>query len=888
MRSRGGKSGDHPAAGLLWAAALFSICAASPAGTTGSISGAVTGSSGEPMIGASVMIEGTRLGAVTDAGGRFFILAIPPGTYTVLARMVGMTELGKEGVKVLADQTTTVDFQLGIQPAGRTVVQVTDQRSLILETVPSTIHVLDLREMSLLPVPDILDVIGRQPGVVTQGGALHVRGGRPGEVAFLLDGIPVNSPMTNSFASVVPLTALSETSIITGGMSAEYGNAMSGVVSMISRDGGPVLGGDVIVRAGDLDEIGSEEIARNYSEPSENDTYRGGAIDVECSLGGPEPISSELLPALGIDVPGDMTFFGTARYIRSGRDLTDSRGYWENNWQNGFTGSMKITDRPSASTRISLLGFYNYRQSGWDEWAWSRFDQPVYIGGVPYLGGDPDYAIPVRFQETGGVTGVVTQLLSENTYLDLRVNQNRFCHWRRIRSEDGGYLGEGYSPADWLSGFYPAPRIADSLGFYHAGIHPEVWLESRSTVSNGGADVTSRLSGVLEVKAGLEGSYYDIYDYSVYAEAPGVTYVSLWKAWPHSAAAYAQALWRFSGGMVMNTGLRFDMFSPNTRMLDLETGGVTDVPDKYQLSPRFGITHPVTDRDVFFGTYGHYFQMPDMNEMFFGTDYGLSGVYSIVGNPDLQAERTTAYEVGVRHRFTDAASLAVSAFSKDITGLVRTSEYFSESYDYYFVYENDDSHATVRGLELKLLELPGSWWSGSVGYSYSIARGRYSTPAEDYQYESGGFIISPTTDNYLDWDQRHTADAHLTLECPDGGGPDLGEIRVLGGSSLSLDWSWGSGFPFSPPAGDSEQPDINTERYPWTMQTDLGAAKRIRALGAEFRAGLTIYNLFDRRNVDKIFDTGYYLETGDPGGIMGNPGAWSAARHIYFNAGISW
>jgi outer membrane receptor protein involved in Fe transport len=867
---------------------LAAFSAVSTAGITGSLSGVVTDSSGEPLVGASVMVEGTGFGAVTDADGGYFILAIPPGTYTVDARMVGMTEVGKEGIRVIADQTSRVDFELSVSPVGRTVIQVTDQRSLVLETVPSTIHVIDFREMRLMPVPDLLDILRRQPGIISQGGAMHVRGGRPGEVAFLLDGIPVRSPMTNAFASVVPLTAISETSVTTGGMSAEYGNAMSGVVNMVSRDGGSELTGDVLVRSGDLEEIGSEEIARNYSEPSENDSYRGDAIDVECALGGPEPLSSFLLPAIGIHVPGDVTFFGTARYLRSGRDLLDSRGYWENNWQNGFTGSMKLTSRPSTTTRISVLGFYTYRQSGWDEWAWSRYDQPAYIEGEPYLGDDPDYAIPIRFQETGGITGTITQMLSDATYLDLKVNQNRFCHWRRIRSEDGGYVGEGYSPGDWLTGFYPTPRVADSLGFYHAGIHPEVWLESRSTVTNARMDLTSRLSSIVELKTGVEGAYYDIYDYSVYADSPGNTYVSLWEAWPHSAAAYAQTLWRFSGGMVMNTGLRFDMFAPNSRMLDIETGQAVDVPDKYQLSPRFGITHPVTDRDVFFGTYGHYFQMPNLNEMFFGTDYSLSGVYSIVGNPDLQAERTSAYEVGVRHRFTDTASLGISAFNKDITGLVRTSEYFSETYDYYFVYENDDSHATVRGLEVKLLKLPGGSWSGSLGYSYMIARGRYSSPTEAYEYESGGFIVNPTSDSYLDWDQRHTADAHLTLDVQRSEGPRLSGYPILEGSTLSLDWTYGSGFPFSPPAGGSIEPEINTERYPSTMQTDLGVSRKFWAAGLELEAGMTVYNLFDNRNLSKIFDAGYYLETGLPGGEMGNPGAWAPARHLFFHLGVSW
>ena len=876
------------ASSVLTIAQLLLCAGLAAAGTTGSIAGVVSSTDGDPQPGATVYVPGTAYGAITDSNGEYFIYNMPAGLYDVSARMVGMATVTKEGIRVIADQMTRVDFELGVDPSGHTVIEVRDQRSLILASVPSTIHFLDLSEVRLMPVRGILDVLARQPGIVTQGGAMHVRGGRPGEVAFLVDGIPVRSPMTNTFSSVLPLSAITETSVMTGGVSAEYGNAMSGVVNMVSRDGGDTYEGEASARYGDLTEFGGENVSRNYCEPSENDDYRSGAVDVDCALGGPEPLTSHLLPLLGIHLPGEVTFFGSARLLVSGRDLEDSRGNWENNWQNGFNGSLKLTARPTARTTISLLGYYDYRQSGWDEWAWSRYDEAVYISGSLYPGLDPDYAIPIRFWETGGVTGTLTQMLTDATFMELKINQNRFCQWRRIREPEGGYYGEGYSPTDWITVVYPSPRVTDSLGFYHSGIHPEVWLESCSLVSTGKLDLTSRMSSLVELKTGIEGIYYDIYDYSVHMEEQGLAYASLWQAYPFSGAAYVQATLRFGAGMVLNTGLRFDMFDPNCTMFELEEGANVDVPAKSQLSPRFGLSHPVTDRDVFFATYGHYFQMPNLNEMFYGTDYGLPGMSSIVGNPDLEAQRTIAYEVGLRHRFDDTSSLALSAFYKDITGLVRTVEHYSETYDFYHLYENDDSHGSVRGLECKLLKLPGGWWSGNLGYSFCIAKGRYSTSTQAYGYSEGGASIEPTEDNYLDWDQRHTASAHVTFAAPDDMGPFLLGHGLLGRSSVSIDWSYGSGFPFSPPGGTSEQPEINTERYPWTMQTDLSLSKRFGAGPADVEVGATVHNLFNRRNLDKIFDPGYYLSTGSPGGEIGNPGAWSAARHMYFRLSVYW
>ncbi|MCD4848934.1 MAG: TonB-dependent receptor [Candidatus Aegiribacteria sp.] len=857
------------------------------AGTTGRIAGTVTSAEGNPLVGASVIVDGTPYGAITDPNGEYFINILTPAEYSLSARMVGMAEVTKEGIIVVADQSTTVDFSLQEQAAGRTVIRVTDQRSLILQDVPSTIYVIDRDEIRLMPVIGLLDVVSRQPGIVSRGGAIHVRGGRAGEVSFLLDGISTQSPLSNAFISTVPLMALSRTSIITGGFPAEYGNAMSGIVNMITRDGGDDFEANLQVRTGEMTEFGYENISRNYSEPSENNNFRSDMINLECSIGGPEPVTTHILPSIGIEIPGEMRFFAAASYIRSGRDLQDSRGYWENNWQNGITASGKLTYRPTGRTRISLLSYYTWRNMGWDEWLWSRYDQAVYINDEIHLGGDPDYALPIKFQENAGATISLTHSFSDIIFMNLSLNQNRTCNWRRVEDRNGGYIGEGYEPNDWYVFFLPQPRIADEFGFYHSGIHPDVWLDSRSTVTNLKFNLTSFLNSNIELKTGLEARYYDIYDYSVYVEDQGDIYTSLWRAYPFSGALYAMAKVESSGGLVVTPGIRLDMFDANTAMYELEEGGSIDVSRKYQLSPRLGISHPVTDRDVFFSTYGHYFQMANFNQLFYGTDYNLSGSYNIIGNPDLDAQRTIAYEAGLRHRFNDLSSISVSVFNKDVTGLVRTANNSSVTPGEYYIYENDDSHGTLRGLELKFLRLPGSILSGSMSYTYSISKGRYSSSVEQRGYSSSGFTFPPPEDSYLDWDQRHTADAQVNLVVPREEGPELGGLRPFEGTSLTISWTWGSGFPYSPPSGGSEQPQVNTERYPFTMETNIGLTRQFWPGFCEIELGLTIYNLFNRQNLIRIFDTGYYMETSEPGGVSGNPGTWSPARHIMLRLGVS-
>lgn len=870
--------------GALVAMLVFSSLAA--ASDTGAVTGRVLDARGGPVIGAAVLVEGTDFGSMTDARGGFYIPRLSPGDYSITARMVGMASSTVHGVTVVSGRDTNLEITLRDEAAGATVITVTGQRNLILESVPSTIHVVDREEIETMPVSGIIDVIQRQAGVSVQGGEIHVRGGRSGEVAFLLDGVSVRSPVTNSYVASVPLSAIAEASTITGGFGAEYGNALSGVVKMVVREGGPRLQGEVETGYGSNTAFGYESGERNYDSQWENDDFRGRCLEGRVSLGGPEPITSTVLPVLGIRLPGEMRFFAALERTGSGFNLKDSRGFWDNNWQHNLSGCLNLSYRPDPSTGVSYLGRYSYRQSGWDEWAWSRLDRPAYVEGIPYLGENADFALPIRFDETWGVTAGLSRLLGESDLLEVSLDRSEFCQWRRIRSEGGGYLGEGLTPAAWFGEFFPE-RVEDSLGFFHHGIHSSVWLDSRSSVWTMKADLTNQLGRMLKLKTGIEGSLFDIYDFSVFSGAQGETWVNIWKARPFSGAAYVQTTANFSGAMVLETGLRLDAFYPNTDMV-MPGGGVSSrVPAKTQLSPRFGVTHPISDRDVFFASYGRYFQMPTLNQMFSGTSYNLSGDYSIVGNPDLEAVRTISYEAGVRHRINELSTLSVSAFYKQITGLVQTSPLAGEGQEFFFMYENDESYATVQGAEITVIRLPGRFLSGSLGYTYSIAEGRYSSAVDQYRYSAEGYGIIPVDDNYLDWDRRHSAQAHIGLTTGTGEGPVVLGTRPFESTGVTLSWMWGSGLPFSP-ASTGAYPLINTMRLPWTMQTDLGFSRRFRTALGELQAELTVFNLFDRKNIERVFDPGIYAAGGDPGGTMSNPAAFSSARHVFMSLGVRW
>ncbi|MEJ2053293.1 MAG: TonB-dependent receptor, partial [Calditrichaceae bacterium] len=177
------------------------------AGTVGKISGFVTDKeSGEPLAGVNVFIENTRLGASTDLEGEYFIINIPPGTYSVTASIIGYQKVTVTDVRVSPDRTTKVQFSLTTEiMAGETITVVAD-RPLIQRDVTFTETVTSADEIEKMPVTTVSEVMSINAGFIVQGyttdpdgnsdgtESIHVRGGRSNEIVYMIDGFYVKDP----------------------------------------------------------------------------------------------------------------------------------------------------------------------------------------------------------------------------------------------------------------------------------------------------------------------------------------------------------------------------------------------------------------------------------------------------------------------------------------------------------------------------------------------------------------------------------------------------------------------------------------------------------------------------------------------------------------------
>ncbi|MBN1479012.1 hypothetical protein EH223_15075 [candidate division KSB1 bacterium] len=202
--------------------------------TTGKIAGRVTDKeTGEPLVGANIIIQNTNLGAAADIDGNFFIINIPPGKYVVEARMMGYTNTVMEDAQVRTNATTSLDFKLTATVIeGETIVVTVDAISTKKDQT-SSIRNVSSDQIELLPVESVQQVINLQAGVVNG----HFRGGRTNEVSYMIDGLQVNDVYDKGRLTNVETEVIQDVEVILGTFNAEYGRAMSGVVNAVTKEG---------------------------------------------------------------------------------------------------------------------------------------------------------------------------------------------------------------------------------------------------------------------------------------------------------------------------------------------------------------------------------------------------------------------------------------------------------------------------------------------------------------------------------------------------------------------------------------------------------------------------------------------------------------------------
>ena len=208
------------------------------AGTTGKIAGVVEDAqTGDLLASASIVVLDTNMGTVSDPEGRFFILNVAPGTYTLRVTYIGYSPFTIENVRVSTDLTTDLKFELTSKAIQAEEVVIRAERPIIDKNATNAVHIIQGEDLEMMPFRGVQNLIALQAGVVEDEGRLHIRGSRSDEIAYYVEGASVRNVITGNSAVVLIDEAIEEIQLQSGGFNAEYGGANAGIVLQELRTG---------------------------------------------------------------------------------------------------------------------------------------------------------------------------------------------------------------------------------------------------------------------------------------------------------------------------------------------------------------------------------------------------------------------------------------------------------------------------------------------------------------------------------------------------------------------------------------------------------------------------------------------------------------------------
>ncbi len=779
-----------------WAFAFLAMNSLATAQEGGKISGHVRDkATNGPLIGANIVIKGTKLGSTTNLDGEYFVLNVPPGSHEISASYLGYQTTTQRGVIINNNRTSTVDFSLTETSVTAAEVIVMAQRPEVEKEKTSTSDIIRSEEVIAVPgIRDLTSVLSLSSDVSES----HFRGGREGEELYNLQGMGIVNPLSNSSSFAPIMSALEEVEIITSGFSSQYGNAQSGVVNISMKEG---RGDKWTARA----EARMRMPQRKHFGPSVwdptanpylavlNSAEKWSEFDTNSSGGGKyyNSIGNGFDNRYGKDsvTLGQVAYAYWAK--QSKRDMGESYDnlvdyeldatmggplsentraflafHAENVWpklptpepesKKQFMGNLVhdlgdgMTFRLSgAYTNEREFVFRSSSTTGFYAWIWDRT-----LGTT--RGVTDNYQLGGRF----------TYAPNGATYYEVKLNT--------LRTQ---FLGGSpvISPQLYYGDFsktWSIPYSNTPDNFSYASIDDDFRNERSRTISLDGS-MTSQLTNAHMLLAGIQVNWYtlDVNNTLSLKSSAGQRY-EIYASKPMEFAAYVQDKMEFEG-MIANIGLRFDLYNQNIvyftdqyapyRYIN-ETGDTLtnkqladreQTPILSQLQPRLGISFPVSESMVFHVNYGSFVQRPPFSQTVFQQEPNQGFKDMIIGNPRLLPQVTNSYDIGLTQGLGGGFRIDVSGYYKDVRNLIQQAFYYDVQGLGYSTFVNRD-YADIRGFRVSFARRQGML-TGTVNYTYGVATGKNATPFnESPRFSESGTVVLPTAkDVLLDFDRTH-------------------------------------------------------------------------------------------------------------------------------------
>jgi outer membrane receptor protein involved in Fe transport len=896
--------------GLLTLIVLTLVTADLFSQSTGKISGKVIDrSTSEPIPFANIFIPGINQGAAADINGNYTILNIKPGVYEVTASVVGYQKVTVTDVRVNVDFTTRLDFELSTGAVDLPAVVVQGERNpLVRQDLTNPTVAITEETIRELPVDQISDVIKLQAGVVqANDGTLHIRGGYGNEIAFTLNGISVNDPYQNQRSIGVATNAIQEVSVSTGTFSAQYGNALSGVVNYVTKEGGERFTFSLRGYSGDY-LTNRSGLFTDQLSTSNIDFFNRGRM--EGTMGGPVPfigggrfyLSSVFENFKGslygrrIYSPSDSYLSREAFRPTDSRFGTSSLSYWFNPYgdtlNNTPTGDGSLVPM-NTSRNFNIQGNISFKLGSLVKLKYEAvYDQ----------GENQEFSNSYKYNPDGRGTrysdGLVqsldlTHTVSDKMFYTLKAsygyNNDNYYLFKEL--DDVGYLPSIYS------------RSLGNTFFLTGGTDNFRRFRKTTTLGLKG-DMVSQFFTSHEIRAGFElrqhklnyegysveigkmnsdGSFGNVTDADLLYNSTTLirrkptlsdgslnpSLYTLYEKNPTQIAAYVQDKIEFDQTLILNAGVRYEYFDPNamfnpnlSRNLTDSLFGFIDAYNtpaevKHTLSPRLSVSYPITDRGIIRFSYGHFYQNGSLSSLYNNADYYVQNVGTVptFGNPNVEPQRSIQYELGLQQQLTEDFKFDLTGFYKDVSNYIYTQTIYTSQGREYRVLTNL-AYSNVRGVTLSFLKRrsPSDIFSATLDYTFSMAEGNRTEPSEELFFSEQSGKQSETFLVPLSFDRRHVINASIGLSQP-------------GDWSTGLIFTYQTGTPYTP----SLPSDYTTVRFeqrsafqPTMWNVDLKLEKFFKFGPLSYSVFLQVENLFDTQNELVVYQsTGRALTTID-------------------------
>ncbi|MBN1783235.1 TonB-dependent receptor [bacterium] len=613
----------------------------------------------------------------------------------------------------------------------------------------------------------------------------------------------------------------------------------------------------------DLTPLGAQRVFMYQTRKEQpNDLFD---YEIDAGFGGPVPFVSKPL--------GDLRFFTSYRRERDVLIWPQANpDYWDQDW------TMQVTSNISESMKLrvsTLFGNISTLEENWTKGRYMRYPGDIAggTGGNQLFNMFSDWAWSVAEISHRTFAANLTHTLNPQTFYEVsleHLERDYFTHPTALRDTSTKYeIIPGYFVDEMPLGYWPQSTNGIEFG---AGEQASLARDNSKTASTMlKASITSQVNFSNLVKAGAEFVYSDLdLDYGLIQMQTNATSYSnrvQMRNFPIRGAVYVQDKLE-TRGFTMNAGLRLDYSNSKTDWWDVDPYDPFFITSKYsadrvftmkstetqwQLSPRLGIAHPISENSKLYFNYGHFKQMPQYEEQF-TVQRSRSGQLTELGDPNLTLAKTISYELGYDHvLLQNNLLLQLAAFYRDVSNQQGQTLFTSINNERYNL-TTSDRYSDIRGFELTLRKTAGQWVSGFANYTYQVTSNgnfgeaeKYQDPAKQKQWNEETvnlYQTRPVPSPY--------ARLNLNLYSPINYGPSFMGHSILGGfmTNILVYWKQGGWTTFNPKGASGIN---NNVQYVDDFNITLRAGKTIAFRKFRIQLLMDVGNLLNRL---KLRDTG--------------------------------